>query len=141
MNKETFKEILAFKKHANIDELRKALDKADWFSPEFLENAIEHAKNQAIRSTMNKCKDADGVSEFLSIIITNEKGEEERVYKQESLFEMKDYEQTQDYHRDRAQHHVDMHNLLGERAYKKFSKKTRAPIQLSLISSTKKATR
>lgn len=138
MNKDIFLEVTALKKFANIDELVEALDAANWFDDKFADNAIESAKKARVRSEMSKHKDADGMRLFVNI----ETPDGEKIYKQETLFNLGDYEQVVNYHRDRGQYHINMAKTYRDRAYKRFHRW----IQLEFVefdppNRTKKATR
>lgn len=127
MNEDILQEIMATTNWSDIDSLRKKLEESGYFTPEFLSTAMRNAKNQAIRSALNKHKDADGLPKYVSIIRTNDKGKKERVYKQETLFDMGDYKQVVRYRYDRVRHEVDVTKIYISRAFARFGER----IQLS----------
>jgi hypothetical protein len=123
MNKDIFAEITAHTRWANIDELTESLKDAGWFTSEFLEGAVENAMKERVRKEMKSHKDADGMPLFVSIV----KPDGERVYKQETLFDLDDYKQVVNYHRERGQHHINIAKVYRDRAFDRF----RVRIQLS----------
>lgn len=139
MDKEILLDILANKDWSSLDEIIRELDKADYWDAEFIASAVEHAKKARLRGELNKHRDADGIPKFVSVLRTNEKGEEERVYKQESLFDVGDRKQAINYHVDRIRHHFDMAKHHQKRAFEQH--RVQLALPFDLVEKIRKATR
>lgn len=121
MKGDRFTEIVQVTSWVSIDEIRRMLDKGDYWSPEFEESALDQAKNAYIRHQMRQIKDPGGFPLFASVKMTDDEGDEVRVYKPETLFDLDDYRQAANYHADRAHHHILMsaaYRSRGEERYK-----------------------
>jgi squalene cyclase len=89
---------------ARIHELVAALDDRDAWG-DFLDRAVGEAKKALVRRLVREIRDPDGVRRVASVEVRTEAGDVERVYKQETLFDVKDYEQVCQYHLGKHQYH------------------------------------
>lgn len=90
---------------ATIGELVDICDSQGFFSGEFLAEAEGQAKKATIRRLIKQIKGSDNAPEWASVVTVGEQGKPQRVYKQETLFDIADYQQVVDYHADRARYH------------------------------------
>ena len=102
---------------ADIDALVAMLDAAEFWDETFLAEAVDAHKKTYIRREIKQVKDESGWPVFASVVTFDPiTGEEERRYKQETLFDRDDYAQVVRYHERRADHHLRMAEGYAERA-------------------------
>ncbi len=128
--KEIFLEATATTKWATVDEIIKRLDGADYWDREFRNRALLNEKKKEVRRQMKSLKDADGMPVFANVVVPDEEGGEKHVYKQETLFDVGDYEQTITYHVSAGQHHIDMAVRYRGRALARFQVQIPLPFDL-----------
>lgn len=88
-----------------VSEVEKNSDLAErLLSGDIRKQALKHACRQLIK----RLKNEDGLPRFASIVEKDESGNEMRVYKQETLFNLDDYVQVVKYHSNRVLHHAQM---------------------------------
>ncbi len=108
---------------ATIGEFVDALDEGNFWDEAFYSKVEGHAKKQFIRRMIRKAKDETDWPIWANVKIQDAKtGNEIRVYKQESLFEISDYVQVCQYHHGAGIHHLDMAKGYRERAERRFGK-------------------
>ncbi len=106
---------------ATIDEFVDALDEANFWDEAFYSKVEAHAKKQFIRRMIRRAKDETDWPLWASVKVLDAKtGNEARVYKQETLFEISDYVQVCSYHHQVGLHHLDMAKGYRERAERRF---------------------
>lgn len=106
---------------AGIDDLVDACDEADFWSDEFLTNAVGDAKKACVSHLMKQLKDEEGMPLFHSVENTDpETGQISKVYMQEVLFNADDYRVVIHYHQDKASYHQDMAKKLDERCFRQY---------------------
>lgn len=96
-------------KWETIDELLNAVDKV----PEFWEKVLSadtdtKFRKQILRQWVRKIKTKEGYPLYASIKTTDEQGNVKQVYKQETLFDMSDYQQAAVYHGKAVVHHAQL---------------------------------
>lgn len=116
---------------ATIDKIVEACDAAGFWGENFLLEVESAAKKSAARKLMKSMRNGNA-PEWASIVTTNEDGEEQRIYKQETLFDVEDYRQVVRYHVDRSKYHKDTAQAYADRCEAKFS------VQLRLSFDTRK---
>ena len=103
---------------ASIDKIVDACDDADFWTDEFLDNAVQEAKKAIARRLMKQLKDDEGMPLFHSVLTKDtETGETAKVYLQEVLFNPADYESVIQYHQDKGNQHFRMARKLNERCF------------------------
>lgn len=118
--KARFAELMAnFHGWASIDELVDVCDEAGFWSCEFTAEAEQKAKKAVIRQIIKSIKGDDNAPEWASVVVTDEEGKTKRIYKQEMLFDVDDYQQVVDYHTDRARYHRDTAKAYARRCKEK----------------------
>lgn len=105
---------------ATIDELVDMCDSQGFFSGEFLAEAEDKAKKATVRRLIKQIKGSDNAPEWASVVTVDEQGKPTRVYKQETLFDIADYQQVVDYHADRARYHQDTAEGYARRCEQRF---------------------
>lgn len=103
-----FTEILDDEKWLSIDELVKKVRTNTELKNRLLEDVEDKALKTACRQLVKRVKDENGMPRFASIVQTDESGNEKRVYKQETLFDVNDYLQVTNYHSTQVIHHAKM---------------------------------
>lgn len=111
---------------ASIQELVDVCDSVGFWSEDFYSEAQDKAKKAEIRRLIKSIR-TDGVPEWASIETTDENGKTKRVYKQETLFDISDYQQVVDYHAGRATYHRDTAKGYADRCEKRFNVQLRFP--------------
>ena len=125
--REKFSEIAAsLQGWATIDQIVDACNAAGFWSDDFLTDAEDAAKKSAARKLMKTLR-AGGSPEWASIVTTDEEGDEQRIYKQETLFDVEDYRQVVRYHVDRAKYHRETAQAYADRCEAKFDVQLRLP--------------
>jgi len=108
---------------ATIDEFVDALDEANFWDEAFYSKVEAHAKKQFIRRMIRRAKDETDWPLWASVKVLDAKtGNEARVYKQETLFEISDYVQVCSYHHQVGLHHLGMAKGYRVRAERRFGK-------------------
>lgn len=120
MEFEQFKQITASQSWATIDELVQACDDADFWEAGWLAATTSMAKKARVRRLIRQVKDDDGWPAIASILITNDDGNPQRLYKQEVLFNPEDYLQTVNYWIGRAQYDMKMAEGYRDHAHKRY---------------------
>ncbi|MBS4027214.1 MAG: hypothetical protein KGZ58_01145 [Ignavibacteriales bacterium] len=91
-----------------IDNIVKEVGK----NPELAERLLSDAKDKALkfacRQLLRSIKTEEGLPAFASIVEADPNGNEQRVYKQEALFDVNDYKQVVNYHSKQMVHHAKM---------------------------------
>lgn len=111
----------------DIDFLVEKCEAAGMFSDEDLDRAAKSYKKDRVRRLVKSLKDENGWPIFASVKVLEISGDEKRVYKQESLFDVDDYNQVVAYHTQQAQHHMQMANGYTERANVRFGNQLNLP--------------
>jgi hypothetical protein len=113
----------AMNRWATIDEFVDALDEANFWDEAFYSKVEAHAKKQFIRRMIRRAKDETDWPLWASVKVLDAKtGNEARVYKHETLFEISDYVQVCSYHHQVGLHHLDMSKGYRQRAESRFGK-------------------
>lgn len=108
MTKREFLEATSTTQWATIDELVENLNRAEFWDDEFKSKALDDRKKAYVRTQMRSMKDETGWRLFANVITQDDNGQEKHVYKQETLFDIKDYQQTVNYHVATGKHHIRM---------------------------------
>lgn len=133
IDKPAFAEILAQSGWADIDSLYMACKESNIFGSDFYDRAIEIAMKEQIRRMLKsgKVKDADGNTiNVASIIMTDKNGKKQRVYKQETLFEVDDFVQVVRYWKDSAKVCQDKLDYYIDLAVTKFGRQVQGLLDL-----------
>lgn len=94
---------------ADIEALKAMLDASAFWDEAFVDEAVDAHKKAYIRRAIRRITDDAGWPVFASVVTFNpETGDEERRYKQETLFDRDDYAQVVRYHERQADHHLRM---------------------------------
>lgn len=112
---------------ATIDALIARLDFVEYWTPEFRETCVRQAKAAHARRMMKQLQDATGWPVFASVETKTPEGEVQRVYKQETLFDVNDYFQVVVYHRGRSNYHQKMASGYKRRAEERFHTQLNLP--------------
>jgi hypothetical protein len=104
-----FTELVQDEKWMSIDDIFNKVQG----NPELVERLLsggarEKALKSACRQMVKRMKDENGMPRFASIITKDADGNETRVYKQETLFDVNDFVQLVDYHGKQVVHHAKM---------------------------------
>lgn len=119
--RERFSEIAAsLQGWATIDEIVDACNEAGFWGDEFLMEVENAAKKSAARKLMKSLRSGNA-PEWASIVTTDENGDEKRIYKQETLFDVEDYRQVVRYHVNRAKYHRETAQGYADRCETKFN--------------------
>jgi len=130
MNRKEFLDATSSTQWATIDELVKQLDDLGYWDAMFNSRALLDSKKQHVRRLMRSMKDENGVPLFANIVTQDENGDEKRVYKQETLFDMTDYRQTVNYHVATSQHHRQMAIGYRNRAFTRYAVQIPLPFEI-----------
>jgi hypothetical protein len=99
----------------------------DW-SSELDERALRQMKKVRIRCTVKRLRDETGMPVVASIVREQNGDGEVRGYKQEAMFDLKDYEQVTAYYASRANYHADMARRYAMRAHGRFGVQLALPL-------------
>jgi hypothetical protein len=88
----------------HIDDIVDTLDDAGFWKDSWLSETTRRAKKAKVRSLLRQSKGPDGWPNWASIVIANPDGTTDRLYQQERLFAVEDYQQVIRYWVDYAQH-------------------------------------
>jgi hypothetical protein len=132
MNKQAFLVAVNGSEWATIDELcDMCLDAEDVFSEDDWEQARRNYMKTRIRREMKRLKDESGFPLFASVHTTDPAtGKPRRVYKQEALFDVKDYHAVIEEYAGRVKHDYEMMKGYKERCEMRFSEQLRLPIHV-----------
>ena len=103
----------------SIEDMVDALDAAGYWKPAWLDKTSRRAKKAKIRALIRQSKDASGWPTWASIILKRADGTEQRVYKQETLFDMDDYDHVINYWKWYVQHGMKMAEGYRDRKVKR----------------------
>lgn len=106
---------------ASINDILQLCDSAGFWTDDFLEEAEDKAKKATIRRLMKSIKGQDGAPEWASVVIADEAGQPQRIYKQETLFDVADYRQVVEYHVGRSEYHRETAKGYARRCKKRFN--------------------
>ena len=106
---------------ATIDDIMDVCDSAGFWTDDFLHEAEGKAKKSAIRRLIKSIRGQDGSPEWASVVMTDEAGEPQRIYKQETLFDVADYRQVVEYHVGRSEYHKETAKGYANRCKKRFN--------------------
>lgn len=121
MSRELFVTVTGDVTWASVDEIVARLDQIDFWSEGFIETSLDERKKAWVRREIKSLKDDENFPLFASITRRDpETGDEQRLYKQELMFDRDDYAHVVDYHRGREQHHHDMATGYAKRAERRF---------------------
>lgn len=123
---------------ANVEAFLDALDDVgdfDWLDViQSDDNAIKRYKLTRIRRDLKQLKDETDFPVFGSVLKRDrDTGAEERVYKQEALFELDDYRQITAYYVDRANADAFMARAYRERALTRFGVELQLEFDLGAV--------
>lgn len=90
---------------ATIDEIVSLCDDASFWTDGFLADAEDKAKKSVVRRLIKSIRGIDSAPEWASVLTTDDDGKPQRIYKQETLFDVEDYRQVVTYHADRSRYH------------------------------------
>jgi hypothetical protein len=127
MTRERFIELTKSQSWSTTDEYVRLLDSSDFWKSGFVEHALEIAKKDYVRRMVRTIRDENGWPIIASVVTTNDDGEEVRIYKQEYLFNLSDYEQVASYHHERGIYHMHMANGYVIRANERFNQQMHLP--------------
>lgn len=105
MTRDRFAELTAVSSWATIDDLVRALDDGEFWTPDFYAGALLDAKKATVRR-FARMRGSDGIPLLSSVVVTDGDGEEQRVYKPERLFNVDDYVDAIHFHRERSRGHA-----------------------------------
>lgn len=120
MTRERFIALTGQNQWATVDEFVRALDAGDYWPANFIEHALEIAKKHHVRRMARTVRDETGFPVLASVVTRDESGQAVRIYKQETLFNLDDYRQVVQYHKDRGLHHIHMANTYATRSNNRF---------------------
>lgn len=120
MNREVFLDATSTTQWATIDEIVSKLDDAGYWDEEFQAGALLDRKKAHVRRQMKSLKDENSWPMFANVVTRDADGNEARVYKQETLFDLNDYRQTVRYHVEAGQHHIRMAIGYRAQAFKRY---------------------
>lgn len=106
---------------ASINDILELCDNAQFWTDDFLAEAEGKAKKATIRRLMKSIKGRDGAPEWASVVTADETGRPQRVYKQETLFDVADYRQVVAYHVGRSEYHKETAKGYARRCKKRFN--------------------
>lgn len=106
---------------ASINDILELCDNAGFWSNDFLAESKDKAKKAAIRRLIKSIKGDDGIPEWASVVIADEAGQPQRIYKQEMLFDVADYRQVVQYHVGRSEYHRETAKGYATRCKKRFN--------------------
>lgn len=112
---------------ASIDDILELCDSAGFWTDDFLSEARDKAKKATIRRLIKSIKGDDGVPEWASVVIADEAGQPQRIYKQEMLFDVADYRQVVQYHVGLSEYHRETAQSYAKRCKKRFNVQLRLP--------------
>jgi hypothetical protein len=119
-NQQRFAEAIDGVNWATTDELVSLLNAAEFWNDEFDQTAISERKKADVRRRIKQLRDEHGNPLYASVSEVDEEGSETRRYKQETLFDVRDYERVVDYHSDRSEYHKHMAVGYAKRCKEKF---------------------
>jgi len=131
---EMFTNVTASRKWGTIDDLYNAVaDNSDLVSALLQGDVSQRVIKQEIRRLIRQIKNDDGMPLYASIARINADGNAEHVYKQDTLFELSDYEQVIGYHGSRVVHHAQMANYYNRKCKAEHGKQMQLPFDSTSI--------
>ena len=128
MTKKEFLEATSTTQWATIDELVENLNRIGFWDGEFIGKALDDRKKAYVRSAMRSMKDENGWRLFANVTTQDESGQEKHVYKQETLFDISDYQQTVNYHVATGRHHIRMAVGYRNHAFRRYDVQIPLPL-------------
>lgn len=106
---------------ATVDDIVKVLDKADYWSRDFKNKALERSKKVEVRRLMRANRGEDGLPVFPSVTELDAEGKLVRRYKQIALFNLDDFKKVIHYHLEQSDHHKDIAKVYANRCEKQLN--------------------
>jgi hypothetical protein len=130
IRREVIDEILADKGWLTVDQMAGEVARRGLVDELYQRAAVHRLLKVDLRRILRGARDADGFPLYANVVEEDEEGNQVHLYKQEELFDLRDYEYVIANHTSAARHHWDMAVRYQKRCEARFGVHLQLPLQL-----------
>ena len=128
IRREAIDEILADRGWLTVDQMAAEVASRGLVDETYQRAAVHRLLKVDLRKILRSARDADGFPVYANVVEEDEDGNPIHLYKQEEMFDLRDYEYVIANHTSAARHHWDMALRYQKRAEARFSVQIPLPL-------------
>jgi hypothetical protein len=130
IRREVIDEILADRGWLAVDQMAGEVARRGLVDETYQRAAVHRLLKVDLRRILRGARDPDGFPLYANVVEEDEDGNQVHLYKQEELFDLRDYEYVIANHTSAARHHWDMALRYQKRCQARFGVQVQLPLQL-----------
>ena len=132
IRREAIDEILAERGWLTVDQMADEVARRGMVDEVYQRQAVHRLLKVDLRKVLRGARDADGFPLYANVVEEDEHGAPIHLYKQEEMFDLRDYEYVIANHASAARHHWEMARRYQQRCEARFGVRLQLPLPLPL---------